>query len=324
VSSRSPTLVFNVVWTGSVFPYLQHFVASQIRHSEAQFRFVANGCPPDQVELLRAFAASHADRVVEVFVSSWSMDRHGDALDAVIEARDDGEHFCFVDPDILAEGPFLPEFIEALEGGCAGVTSGKGIWNDDPTVPPGHPGVAGESFYAQDGYLFGSPHFAMYRSAPLRATMARWALKFGSAGNDLSAEAKSALAAAGHDYWIYDTGKLVNIFLQEDGNRLCHFEHPALLHVGGMSHYLSPPEAGGELLDVDEDPDQRWPWPTSRLEVARYTATVLRALCDGGPPPPPLTGVEADLAARLERVRSALGEIVRAGAADGARRGDDD
>ena len=40
-------LVFNVVWTGTVFPFLQYFVASQIAQSEARFRFVANGCPPD-------------------------------------------------------------------------------------------------------------------------------------------------------------------------------------------------------------------------------------------------------------------------------------
>ena len=312
MSARDRDLVFNIVWTGSVFPYLKHFVVSQIRHSEARFRFVANGCPPDQVDLMRQFAASHADRVVEVFVSSWSMDRHGDALDSVLEQRDDGEHFCFVDPDILAEGPFLPEFVEALEGGCAGVTSGKGIWNDDPTVPPGHPGVPGECFYSQEGYLFGSPHFAMYRSDALRETVKRWGVRFGSAGNDLTPEARAALTAAGHDYWIYDTGKVVNIFLQVDGHRLCHFEHPALLHVGGMSHYLSPPEAGGELLAAKEEPDQRWPWPTSRLEVARHTAGMLRSLCDGDPAPPPLTGVDAELARRLERVRTSLTQIVHA------------
>jgi hypothetical protein len=323
MSAPDQGFVFNIVWTGSVFPYLKHFVVSQMRHSDARVRFVANGCPPDQVEMMREFASAHADRVVEVFVSSWSMDTHGSALDAVLAQRDDGEHFCFVDPDILAERPFLPEFVEALDGGCAAVTSGKGIWNDDPTVPPGHPGVPGECFYSQDGFLFGSPHFAMYRTAALRETMARWGVGFGSAGNDLTPEAKAALAGAGHDYWIYDTAKVVNIFLQLDGGRLCHFEHPALLHVGGMSHYLSPPEAGGELLEADEEPDQRWPWPTSRLEVARYTAGLLRSLCDGAPPPPELTGVDPELAGRLDRVRTALAEIVHARADGWAAAGDD-
>jgi hypothetical protein len=314
--------VFNIVWTGSVFPYLRYLVASQMRHSGARFRFVANGCPDGQVELMREFASAHADRVVEVFVSSTSMARHGAALDTVLAARDDGEPFCFLDPDIVAEGPFVREFADALDGRCTGVTSGKGVWNDDVTVPAGHPGVPGECFYSQDGYLFGSPHFAMYRRAALEETMSRWGVGFGSAANDIPGPARKALVAAGHEYRIYDTGKVVNILLQEDGHRLCHFEHPALLHIGGMSHYLSPPEKRGRLLTPDEEPDQRWPWPTARLEVARYTAGLLRALCDGHPPPTAPPDVDGELARRLDRVSGALVEVVCAYEAEVAvRRG---
>ena len=303
--------VFNVVLTASVFPYLRYFVASQLRHSDARFRFVANGCPPSQVGLMEQFAAAHADRVIEVFVSSASMEAHGTALDAVLHARDDGEFFCFADPDILAEGPYVRPFSDALDDGFAGVTSGKGVWTDDVVVPAGHPGVPGECFYSQDGYLFGSPHFAMYRSDPLRETIARWGAGFGSAGGDLGPDAKDALVAAGHDYWIYDTGKIVNIMLQEDGNRLCHFEHPALLHIGGVSHYLCPPPGHGEPKAADEAPDVKWPWPTARLEVSRYTASLLRALSDGEPLPAAPTGLDEDLAGRLDRVRRAVRDLVR-------------
>jgi hypothetical protein len=28
--------VFNIVWTGSIFPYLRYFVGSQLRHSDAR------------------------------------------------------------------------------------------------------------------------------------------------------------------------------------------------------------------------------------------------------------------------------------------------
>jgi hypothetical protein len=310
VTTPDSDFVFNVVWTGSDFPFLRHLVASQLRHSGARFRFVANGCPPDQVRLMREFAASADGRVTEVFVSSTTMERHGAALDAVLAARHDGEFFCFVDPDILAERPYLPEFAEALDGGCAAVTSGKAVWTDEVAVPPGHPGVPGECFYSQDGYLFGSPHFAMYRREPLRETIARWGAGFASAGGDLSPDALDALAAAGHRYWIYDTGKIVNILLQEDGHRLCHLEHPALMHIGGMSHYLShvlsPPEmhaarpAGGEATDLG------LPWPPARLEVAHHAADLLRALSHDEPPPTPPPGIDADLAARLERVRAAV------------------
>jgi hypothetical protein len=306
VTTPESAFVFNVVWAGSDFPYLRHFVASQLRHSDARFRFVANGCPPDQVRLMEEFVSTSDGRVVEIFVPSATIQRHGVALDAVLRARDDGEYFCFVDPDILAEGPYLRAFADALDAGTAGVTSGKGVWTDDVLVPAGHPGVPGECFYSQDGYLFGSPHFAIYRRAPLDETIARWGVGFASAGGDLNQEAKDALATAGHTYWIYDTGKIVNILLQEDGHRLRHVEHPALLHIGGMSHYLTTPAGGAEPRSAGEATDLGLPWPTARLEVARHTAALLRTLSHDEPPPAPPAGLDADLAGRLDRVRAAV------------------
>jgi hypothetical protein len=306
VTTPRSAFVFNVVWAGTDFPYLRHFVASQLRHGDAQFRFVANGCPPDQVRHMEEFAAAADGRVTEVFISSTTIDRHGQALDAVLLARDDGEFFCFVDPDILARGRYLEPFADALDAGCAGVTSGKGVWTDDVVVPAGHPGVPGECFYSRDGYLFGSPHFAMYRRAPLLATMSRWGVGFGSTGGELTPPAAEALASAGHAYWVYDTGKIVNILLQEDGHRLCHFEQPSLLHIGGMSHYLSTPIGGGRPRTAGEATDLGLPWPPARLEVARHTAALLRSLSENEPPPPPPPRLDADLARRLNKVRAAI------------------
>jgi hypothetical protein len=309
VTTPESAFVFNIVWTGSVFPYLRHFVASQIRYSDARFRFVANGCPPDQVRLMEESVATTDGRVLEVFVSSTTMGRHGAALDAVFEARDDGEFFCFVDPDILAERPYLGEFVDVLDEACAGVTSGRGVWTDSVVVPPGHPGVPGECFYSQDGYLFGSPHFAMYRRAPLQETITRWGAGFDAAVADLSQDAQDVLTSAGHTYWIYDTGKIVNILLQEGGHRLRHLEHPALLHVGGMSHYLAPPKGRGEPRAAGEASDLGLPWPPARLEVARYTASLLRALSHGEPAPVPPPDLDSDLAGRLDRVRTAVANL---------------
>jgi hypothetical protein len=243
-----------------------------------------------------------------VLVTSTTMVNHGAALDAVRESRDDGDFFCFIDPDILARGPFVGTFAEALDGTCAGVTSGRGVWVDDDRVPAGHPGVAGEHFYSQDGYLFGSPHLAMYRSGPLAETVDRWNVGFVSAGGDLSDAARAVLRAAGHDYFIYDTGKLVNILFQEDGNRLCHFEHPQLMHIGGVTHFLVLPHMMEKLAeDAPPGPGQG---AASRFEVARFTAETLRELADGHPAPPVPDGLDATMRERLLPVRTALIELV--------------
>jgi hypothetical protein len=298
------TFVFNVVWTGSVFTYLRSFVASQMHYCGARYRFVANGCPAEQIGLMEQFRAKHPDRVVEVLETSGTMVPHGFALDAVLEQRDDGPFFCMVDADILALGPFLSSFAQALEHAAA-ITSGRGIWHDDDVIPPGHPGVAGEYFYSQDGFLFGSPHFAMYRREALDATMRRWGVSFAEAGKGMSDEARARLAQAGHDYFIYDTGKLVNIFLQENGYSVAHEEHENLMHIGGLSHYLSP--TGFVTNDGEVEPDwSRWRGMASRFEVARFTAAVVRDLSEGRVPPRVPDGLSADMTRRLERVHDAL------------------
>ena len=300
--------VFNIVWTGSVFPYLRYFVASQIAESGARFRFVVNGCPPDQIRLMERFAERHGDRVVEVLVTSPTMVNHGEALDTVRESRDDGDFFSFIDPDILARGPFVGAFAEALGGTCAGVTSGRGVWVDDTRVPRGHPGVAGEHFYSQDGYLFGSPHLALYRSGPLADTVDRWKVGFVSAGGDLSDAARARLRSAGHDYFIYDTGKIVNILFQEDGNTLCHFEHPQLMHIGGVTHFFVRPDT----MEPAADPSApNWTQgAASRYEVARFTATTLRDLTEGRAAPEVSVGLEPAMRDRLLPVRTALIDLV--------------
>src|SRR5690606_22166711 len=96
-------------------------------------------------------------------------------------------------------------------------------------------------FFDEDGFTFGSPHLAMYRRDALDETFRRWGVGFASAGPELEPATRARLAEAGRDYKLFDTGKIVNILLQCDGQRLLHTEHPDLLHVGGMSHYLSPP-----------------------------------------------------------------------------------
>ena len=304
-AAAEETVVFNVVWTGEAFTYLRYVVATQLNHSRARFRFVANGCPPEQIALMEAFAARHPDEVVEVFESSSTMEGHGAALDRVIAARDDGEFVGLIDPDIIAIGPFLDTTLELLERGCAAVTSGRAFWRDrsDDVVANGSTLLPGEAFFADDGFVFGSPHFAIYRREPLVATMQRWDVGLGTMGPETAPPARDALAEMGFDFSLYDTGKIVNILLQRDGNELRHIDVANLMHVGGVSHYLSEDVPVADLIP--------WVWPEGRLRFAYFTAATLRAGAEGRPLPELPTGVDVETARSLACLRAELATVLQ-------------
>lgn len=304
------SLVFNIVWTGEVFPYLRYFTDSLLDHSEARYRFVANGCPPDQIALMDAFRRDHPDRVVEVLdVSPDAMIAHGVALDRVRAVRDDGDLFCLIDPDIKANGAFVTEFLDLLED-CDAVTSGTEVWSQDNVIPVDHPGVAGEFFYDRVGFVFGSPHLALYRRAALDETTRRWGVGFGSAGPDLTDAATAAMASLGHCYLVYDTAKIVNALLQADGHGLVHRDLPQLVHIGGLAHYLAPP-SHRTTDDGEVEPDwTAYASMVDRHQVTRYAARVLKARVDGETAPEPPTDLAPPMAQRLQMVHHELDDLM--------------
>jgi hypothetical protein len=304
--------VFNIVVTGQSFWHLRFFVCSLLHNCDAGFRFVANGCAPETFALMDDYAAVHPDRVLDVVdVSAESIIAHGVALDRVRGVHDDGELFCFVDPDIKATRPFLSQFLQLL-GSHSAVTSGKQVWIDDHVVPDTHRGVGldGRHFFHPSGFVYGCPHFAMYRRAALEETCARWRVGFGSAGPELSDAAKARLTAEGHFYKVYDTGKVVNILLQLDGKRVCHVDPDDIIHIGGMSHFLSPPDPGAKSGEVETPSWARYYLMEPRLATTRFTAALLRSLVEGRPPPPPPTGLEPEMEQRLLFVRDEVVDLV--------------
>jgi hypothetical protein len=304
--------VFNIVVTGRVFWHLRYFVCSLVHNSDARFRFVANGCAPETLALLDEYAAAHPGRVVEVLeVSPVAIVAHGVALDAVRGVRDDGDLFCFVDTDIKARAAFLAPYLELLRTHSA-VTSGKQVWVDDHVVPDTHLGIGldGRHFFHPDGFVYGCPHLALYRRADLEETCAHWGIGLGSAGPELSNEAQTQLASAGHLYKIYDTGKIVNILLQLDGRSLCHVDPDELIHIGGMSHFLSPPDAGEPGGEAQTPAWASYHGMVPRLAVTRYTAALLRGLVEQTPLPDLPPALEPTMEQRLLFVRDEIVDLV--------------
>lgn len=307
------TIVFNVVWTGSTFASLGVLVESQIHHSNVRFRFLANACEEGQLEAMEEMASRHPDRITEIrVVSNGRMISHGAALDSVLPTCVEA-HFGLMDPDIYAVAPFMRRFLDSLTR-CDVVTSGREVWSSHNTRPAGHLGVPGEFFYDQDGFCFGSPHLAIYDTEVARETSERWGVGFGTRGNDVSPRVRARLEQMGRAYWVYDTGKVLNILLQGDGCSLEHIETPEVVHIGGVSHFLAPPGSApavrheppqwGEGAEWGQDPGMR-----DRYEVASYTARLLMELLQGGDAPP-VPDVASHLVDRLETVRSELIDIV--------------
>lgn len=305
-------MVLNIVWTGTSFSVLSRFTDTVLAHEPVRLRFVANACPPSEIEAMEAYAARHPGRITDVtVVSSGAMLRHGDCLDEVLRTSDDGAVFGLLDPDILVTGPFLGPLLDALVDHDV-VTSGTELWSVDNVRPEGHIGVNGEIFFDRDGYVFGSPHLALYRTGPLRATMARWDVGFSSAGNDIPEATKARVAELGRAYWIYDTGKLVNILLQGDGASLVHLECEHVVHVGGLAHFLAPPQPvpdeHGNVQRVWGQTDRWGEWEAQgdRFYVAGQAARMLLAQSAGAPLPPVPEDLDPSMADRIGRLRAAL------------------
>lgn len=316
---RESELVWNLVWTGGVYPYLRHFVFSLFDQTESSFRFIANNCTPSSIRQMEALTAA-TDRVVETVVLD--VDRmvpHGAALDPILRDREDGEVFAFIDVDIKALRPFAADFLTTLEEHDV-VTSGVEVWTDENTLAPGELGVGGRHFYDHDGFVYGSPHVALYRRAQLIETLDRWEVGL-HCGNrtEMPEPAWATIESMGRDKMAYDTAKVANILLQADGRSLVHEEHDALVHIGGLSHYLAPPEHdfATDKTSGEFEGEPKWTQFQGielRHEVARFTANTLKALTGGSPAPPIGVGLDPAIETRLRLVRDELATMVAASA----------
>lgn len=295
-------LVFNVVFTPGTFRYLAPFTSSLLANSSARFRLVANGCPADEVHAMQAFAARNAGRVGVHVASSTEMLKHGAALEETYASHDDGRFFCFIDSDVMALRPFADELLSLLARFSV-VTTGDIAWADDRVLPPGSRDLAGRHAVGHDGFMYGSSYVALYSRPALESVRTRWGITFPATPDDrLPEPVRARLTALGRHFTLYDTAKALNILLQGDGSTLHHFDHPGLLHLGGISQYLSHPAPTGTA-----GPDPR-PWfaqtPSGRRrwEFAEWVAHTLMTLLDGAPTPDlPAVPADRDLAFTVQR-----------------------
>jgi hypothetical protein len=283
--------VLNVVITPGTFRYLRLFTRSLLAQSELRVRLASNGCPPGELQLMRQFAADHGARVEALELTSPTMVPHGVALDEIFAARDDGEYFSFVDSDVKAKRPFMQMFLAELSRVDV-VTSCSVAWSDDSILPAGAVDLAGRHAVGPDGFVYGSSYLAIYRRAVAERVRNSWGVTFRTYAHDkLAPRVQRRLVEMGRQFRLYDTAKVLNILLQGDGFGLTHVDNPALVHVGGISQYLSDPSVLGRDSGSLASDDVSVPWFAAsgsgrqRWDFAQWAAATLRSIVDGESPP---------------------------------------
>lgn len=231
---NASALLFYIIYTPGAVRGLLPFVDTLLHWSDCAYCLVANGCGVAEVALLRDRCAGETrlnwrrlpfDRKVE----------HGQALNFLVAASDQ-PYFCFMDSDILATGDFMAELRPALPG-AAGLFSAWPITIRavERILPDDSLFIGGRHSYTAAGLCLGGSYFAIYE----RAALAR-ALSLSPDGFNrgywaqLPRQTQRFLREIGQERLFYDTGRVLNLYLQKDGELRVR-DTMALLHLGSYS-----------------------------------------------------------------------------------------
>lgn len=340
-------LVINTIYTPGSVQYLYMFVLSWLKWSNCLFRLVVNGCTLEEVRILQEFCTKDS-RLDLLILSSTKVMSHGEILNS-LQALEQSEYFCFMDPDILVTGEFLQNVVPAL-GRYAGVFLGAPLWNDngDQILPENEQNIWGRYNRTPENVCLGSTYFAIYNNTALSKMICSTGLSFDKyVWEDIPECCQRQIAQMGLQRKFYDTGKVLNLLLQAQGELLTFKEMPYLQHIGGINQYLlrkirrpmsrrlkkdlrQLPEAQAAplltKLDNVQDlktlgmmlTDEEWevflpvfvPLEVQklRLSIARYIIRLLHALVEYQPLPAP---PKADVPEFKEKIQDITSNIVR-------------
>ena len=231
----SATLTFHIIYTpGSVQPLLP-LVSTLLRHSKCHYRLVANGCSPDEIAHMERYA-EQSDRLSVVRLPAKQQVNHGVALNQLF-ARSSDRYFCFMDSDILAAGDFMAE-LQPLLSAAAGVFSAWPLMvrNHEKVLQADHKYIGGHHLATPTGVCLGGSYFAMYQRAALTAAMQYAPAGFCvSSRRQLPLATRALLKRVGQERLFYDTGRLLNLILIDQGYLLRTLETEQLCHIGSYS-----------------------------------------------------------------------------------------
>ncbi len=337
--TTSATLTFHIIYTPGSVHGLLPLVSTLLRHSTCHYRLVANGCSPDEIAHMERYA-EQSGRLSVTRLPGKQQVNHGVALTQLF-ARSSDPYFCFMDSDILAAGDFMAE-LQPLLADAAGVFSAWPLMvrNQEKVLQADHQYIGGHHLATPTGVCLGGTYFAMYHRAALTAAMQYAPDGFGvSYRRQLPWATRSLLKRVAQERLFYDTGRLLNLILIDQGYLLRTLETDRLCHIGSYSmltHQAShPPPASPfsvrkstsrvakhfvravkeiingqsyrrwvnrQLFDVSQKQQKR----QLRREIALYFSALLQALTEGTTPPELVVLNDPEFDPRIQRATDLL------------------
>ena len=237
---REEEITLNVVYVPNTVALLLPFLNTLLVHSSCQYRLVSNACTAEEEAILQEFAVNH-DRVRFYSLEATHMLPHHKVLHRLLHVED-GLYFAFLDSDMVADGPFLRQMLTAMEGKDA-IFTGLPMWHEvsEHTMPESFKIAGGRFYKTHNGRTLGLSYAAIYRRASLVPFMERTGLDFRRfEWIDVPIKYKTRLEAMGLRKQFYDTAKVINLFMEDDGYALVCAEVPNLIHFGGVSEQDAP------------------------------------------------------------------------------------
>ena len=233
------TLRFNIIYTPGTVRYLRLFALSLLKWSDCSFRLVANGCSTEETQLLYKLCQS-SPRLEFLALPFATTVQHHQALN-YLQSIESLDTFCFMDSDILATGDFLGELRPYLDP-YSGIFSGAPMTYrpKELILPRGLPSMVGRFTTTDTGLCLGCTYLAMYDNRILTELIQSTGINFDLYHwQDISIQCQNRLVEMGLRKKTYDTGKVLNLLLYMQGERLVFVESTFLKHLCGISTYIA-------------------------------------------------------------------------------------
>jgi hypothetical protein len=186
-----------------------------------------------------------------------------------------------MDPDTVLTQPVLPQVIPLLENHDA-IFSGQPVWQEDSVqiLPQGFNRVLGRYGYSREGVFLGYSYFCIYRNRRLNHVIKSRGWSFDRIHfKNLPPMIRLLLVKMKNPGYYYDTGKVLNTLLREDGAKLVYSAPEGHYHLGGIALRIRDRQQENEI-DFGKFPDVR-----VKVTVGKYFLQCLDALEEDRPLP---------------------------------------